>query len=115
MTQSNIQDIADHKVLYLTTIGRRSGLPREIEIWFVIHDCRFYLFAETGEAAAWVKNMRHNGEVTVRTGEQRINAKARVLDRELDSDLWDTVAALAVRKYGWGDGLPVEIIPGRVM
>jgi hypothetical protein len=36
MTQSNIQHIADHKVLYLTTIGRRSGLPREIEIWFVI-------------------------------------------------------------------------------
>jgi hypothetical protein len=59
--------------------------------------------------------MRHNGEVTVRTGEQRINAKARVLDRELDSDLWDTVAALAVRKYGWGDGLPVEIIPARAM
>jgi hypothetical protein len=54
MPRSAIQDLADKRVLHLTTIGRRMGLPREIEIWFVVHGDRFYLFAETGEAAAWV-------------------------------------------------------------
>jgi deazaflavin-dependent oxidoreductase (nitroreductase family) len=103
--------MADKKVLHLTTVGRRTGLPREIEIWFVVQGDRLYLFAETGEAAAWVKNIRCNPEVAVRIGERPISATARVLDREIDRELWDQVAAVAARKYGWGDGLPVEITP----
>lgn len=99
------------RLLYLTTIGHRSGLPREIEIWFVVCGERFYLFAETGEAAGWVRNIRRNPEVSVRIGERQINATARVLDRDTDRELWSRVAALAERKYGWGDGLPVEIAP----
>ena len=79
MTRVSIQDVADKQVLYLTTIGRRTGLPREIEIWFVIRCERFYLFAETGEAAGWVKNIRRNPEVSVRIGERQIGATARVL------------------------------------
>jgi deazaflavin-dependent oxidoreductase (nitroreductase family) len=111
MNWASLQDIADKQVLYLTTIGGRSGLPREIEIWFVVCRDRFYLFAETGEAAAWVKNLRRNPAVTVRIGERQFGATARVLDRETDRELWDQVAAIADRKYEWGDGLPVEITP----
>jgi deazaflavin-dependent oxidoreductase (nitroreductase family) len=106
-----IQDHEDEKVCYLTTIGRRTGLPRDIEIWFIVHSDRFYLFAETGEAAAWVKNIRCNPDVVLRLQEWRIGATARVLDRESDRELWDQVAAIAERKYGWGDGLPVELTP----
>lgn len=105
------QSIADEQVLYLTTFGRRTGLPREIEIWFVFCSDRFYLFAETREAAGWVKNIRQNARVKVRIGDQQIDATARVLDRQADRKLWDEVAAIADRKYGWGDGLPVEIMP----
>jgi len=104
-------NVVNRKVLYLTTTGRRTGLPREIEIWFVVYCNRFYLFAETGEAAAWIKNIRRNPKVEVRIEEQRNEATARVLDRELDHELWTQVAALADRKYGWGDRLPVEISP----
>jgi len=108
---ARIEDIADAQVLYLTTIGRKTGLPREIEIWFVTFTGRFYLFAETGEAARWVRNIRHEPKVTVRIGDCRIEAVARVLDRQTDRSLWNQVAAIAKRKYGWGDGLPVEIMP----
>jgi deazaflavin-dependent oxidoreductase (nitroreductase family) len=108
-----IQNVAGKKVLHLTTTGSRTGLPREIEIWFVVCGERFYLFAETGEAAKWVKNIRHNHKVTIRIGEQQIGAAARVLDCHADRELWDRVAAIADRKYGWGDGLPVEITPLR--
>ena len=34
--QVSLQSIADEQVLYLSTIGRTTGLPREIEIWFVV-------------------------------------------------------------------------------
>jgi deazaflavin-dependent oxidoreductase (nitroreductase family) len=86
-------------------------LPREIEIWFVVWCERLYLFAETREAAGWVKNIRRNPNVTVRIGEWHRDATARVLDRHTDCKLWEQVVAIAVRKYGWGDGLPVEITP----
>ena len=107
----DFQNVVDKKVLHLTTIGHRTGLSREIEIWFVIYCNRFYLFAETGEAAAWIKNIRRNPEVEIRIGQKRVGATAQVLDRELDHELWAQVAAVADRKYGWSDGLPVEISP----
>ncbi len=105
------QNMAEEQVLYLTTAGRRTGLPREIEIWFVVCHERFYLFAEKGEAAGWVKNLRRHPEVKVRVGEQQFDATARVLDRQADRELWKEVVASAERKYGWGEGLPVEITP----
>jgi len=108
---SNIEAVADEQVLYLTTTGRKTGLPREIEIWFVTFSGRFYLFAERGEAANWVRNIRHEPKVTVRIGECQIEALAQVLERQTDSSLWEQVAAIAKRKYGWGDGLPVQIAP----
>ena len=111
MTCANLESVADKQVLYLTTVGRRTGLPREIEIWFVLWCDRLYLFAETREAAGWVKNIRRNPKVKVRIGEWRIDATARVLDPHTDRKLWDQVAAIANRKYGWGDGLPVEVTP----
>ena len=61
--------------------------------------------------AAWVKNIRRNPAISVRIGEPRFGATARVLDCEVDRELWDQVAAIADRKYGWGDGLLVEITP----
>jgi deazaflavin-dependent oxidoreductase (nitroreductase family) len=106
-----IPDIENEKVLELTTIGGKTGLLRTIEIWFVVSEGRFYLFAERGEAANWVKNIRRNPKVTVRIGDGQADATARVLDRDADRKLWENVAAIAHRKYGWGDGLPVEIIP----
>ena len=35
--------------LYLTTTGRRTGLPREIEIWFTERGGHFYVIAEHRE------------------------------------------------------------------
>jgi deazaflavin-dependent oxidoreductase (nitroreductase family) len=106
------QSIASKQVLYLTTIGRTMGLPREIEIWFVVCRDRFYLLAETGDAAGWVRKIRRNpNKVTVRIGERQTDATAAIIDRHADRKLWDEVAAIADRKYGWGDGLSAEITP----
>ncbi len=111
MSKANIQSAADEQFLYLTTIGRKTGLRREIEIWFIVCRERFYLFCEHGEDAGWLKNIRSNPNVSVRVADRRINATARVLDHERDRELWDEVQAIANRKYGWGEGLPVEITP----
>ncbi|MGH7984688.1 MAG: nitroreductase family deazaflavin-dependent oxidoreductase [Candidatus Binataceae bacterium] len=111
MARASLKSVADKQVLYLTTIGRTTGLQREIEIWFVAYSERFYLLAETGEAAGWVKNVRRKPRVTVRIRGRRIDATARMLDRQADRKLWGEVAAIADHKYGWSEGLPVEITP----
>ena len=111
MTGASLPSVADKQILYLTTIGRTTGLPRQIEIWFVVCRERFYLFAERGEAAGWVKNVRRNPKVTVRIGQWQIDATARVLNRQADRKLWELVAGMADHKYRWGEGLPVEVTP----
>ncbi len=103
--------LASQQFLYLTTIGRRTGLPREIEIWFVSFDGKYFVLAEHGEKAAWVKNIRANPRVRVRVSDQSFEATARVLDQERDQSKYDQAQRLEQEKYGWGAGLPVEITP----
>ena len=111
MSSATFESLADKQVLHLTTIGRVTGRPREIEIWFIVYHEKFYLFSERREAAGWVKNIRRNPNVSVRFGKCSVKAVARVLDYRKERQLWDKVQVIAERKYGWGDGLPVEITP----
>ena len=99
------------RVLYLTTTGRISGLPRQIETWFVESKGRFYILAERFHQAHWVENIERDPHVRVRIGRHEWSATARVLDRERDRETWHMAQELARKKYGWGDGLPVEITP----
>jgi deazaflavin-dependent oxidoreductase (nitroreductase family) len=98
--------------LYLTTTGRKTGLPRQIEIWFVLWQGKFYILAEHFHNAQWVKNIAANSHVHVRVGDQEFDATARALAPNDDGELWTTAQDLAYQKYGWGNGLPVEITPG---
>ena len=99
------------QVLYLTTIGRRTGLPREIEIWFVESGGKLYLLAEKFREANWVQNIERNPRVKVRLDGREMEATARVLDPQRDQVTWDLAQELGRKKYGWGEGLPVEIDP----
>jgi deazaflavin-dependent oxidoreductase (nitroreductase family) len=100
---------ANHQFLYLTTTGRKSGLSREIEIWFVERDGRFYILAEHGHKAQWVQNILANPRVHVRIGDEKWDGVARVLDPEQDADDYLNARRLEREKYGWGEGLPIEI------
>ena len=97
------------RVLHLTTIGRKSGQPRTIEIWFVAYQGRLYLNAERGHKAHWVQNIQANPAVSVRVRAQRFRGRARILDPAQDQAEWRTVADLSRNKYKWGEGLPVAI------
>lgn len=101
----------DAEFLYLTTTGRRSGQPREIEIWFTRHEGRYYLIAEHGNQASWVQNLRTNPQVHIRVAGSSIEATARVTDAKAEAALCGQIQALSEKKYGWGDGLIVEITP----
>jgi deazaflavin-dependent oxidoreductase (nitroreductase family) len=97
--------------LYLTTTGRVTGRPREVEIWFAEHGGRFYLVAER-ESANWVRNIQSQPQVQVRVGDAEFNAIARFVHSGRESLLAAAVKALFDAKYRWSDGLIVELTPG---
>jgi deazaflavin-dependent oxidoreductase (nitroreductase family) len=99
--------------LYLTTTGRLSGRPRRIEIWFTRHGGRYYLVAEHGRRAQWVQNLLADPAVRARVGTRSFRARARVVDRGAERDLVGAVRRRSEAKYGWGDGLVVELGPAR--
>ena len=71
--------LADEDFCYLTTTGRKSGKPHEIEIWFGIREGTLYLLSGGGDGADWVKNLRREPAVRVRINSQTTSASARVL------------------------------------
>ena len=103
--------IASDPFLYLTTTGRRTGQPREIEIWFTERAGRYYVIAEHGERAQWVRNVRAQPRVSVRVAGRQFTGHARVVDMRAESSLVGVVRSLSERKYGWGEGLVVELTP----
>lgn len=97
--------------LYLTTTGRVSGRPRRIEIWFTQQQRRFYLIAEHGLRSQWVQNLLADPAVRFRVGTRSGRGRARVVDRRAEPALARAIRRRSEAKYGWGDGLVVEIEP----
>lgn len=103
--------------LYLTTTGRTSGSARSVEIWFVEDAKAFYIVSERRHDAGWVKNVEREPRVTfsVGTRDHRTSvapdtaARARIVDGSREPELARRVSALMEGKYGWSDGLIVEL------
>ena len=104
---------AEPQLLYLTTTGRATGLPREIEIWFTALDGRYYLISELRERAQWVRNIVHDPCVRFRVGAdgETMDGRARVVRADAEPALAAAVKARSDAKYGWSDGLLVEVTP----
>ena len=96
--------------LYLTTRGRKTNRPREIEIWFTEHETRFYVIAEY-PSSHWVQNLGAHPEVQVRVAGKTLVARARVLSPQADPNLQRAVRELFDKKYGWSEGVVVELKP----
>lgn len=109
MEPSILERLHRERFLYLTTVGRKSGQPRTIEIWFVVYEGRLYVNAERGLRAHWVRNIQVNPAISVRVRGHEYRGRARILDSERDRLEWQAVANLSRQKYGWGEGLPVAL------
>ena len=67
---------------YLTTTGRVSGRPHEIEIWFGIQSNTLYLLSGGGDHSDWVRNLRAHPQVTVRIKKKTFTGRARIVHDE---------------------------------
>lgn len=71
---------------YLTTTGRTSGQPREIEIWFGANGDTLYLLSGGRDKSHWVRNIGADPAVTVRIGDRRHPARGRVVGADTEED-----------------------------
>lgn len=69
-------------VAELTTVGRRTGLPRTVELRLVYLDGRFYASSTRIQNKHWCLNMIQNPSVEVKAGGERFVCQARQLTDE---------------------------------
>lgn len=93
--------LGGEKFCYLTTTGRRTGQPHEIEIWFAAVGDTIYLMnggtKRPPGASDWVRNLQVNPAVHVRIGGERFSGEARVVP--FDSAEHERARELLVGKY----------------
>lgn len=92
----------------LETIGRATGMARELEIWFAALGDRVFLLSGGRDAAHWVRNLRVNPAARVRIAGRWYEGVARIIDSADDPD--DRVARelLAAKYQGWTPGRPLS-------
>jgi deazaflavin-dependent oxidoreductase (nitroreductase family) len=103
--------VSNEHFLYLTTKGWKTGRHHKIEIWFVSHAGKYYVISERKEKAHWVQNIIHNPKVMFTVNSKSFEGTARTVDKHSEYKLAGEIASLMNSKYGWSDGLIVELTP----
>ena len=107
--------LASESYCYLTTTGRVSGEPREIEIWFGLDGDTLYMLSGGRDRSNWVKNLIREPQVRVRLGDRSFEGRARIVT---DQDEDARARGLLLEKYTpgysgdlseWGE----TALPGR--
>jgi deazaflavin-dependent oxidoreductase (nitroreductase family) len=98
----SLDRLAREEYCYVTTMGRATGKPHKIEIWFGLRNNTAYLLSGGRDKSDWVKNLLRNPSVTVRIANQSFQAVARIVTEKKE----DTMARhlLAEKYQEWEDG-----------
>jgi deazaflavin-dependent oxidoreductase (nitroreductase family) len=60
----------------ITVIGRKSGRPISIPVWFVLEDGKLYLLPVSGSDTQWYKNVQKNPSLRIDAGGDAAELKA---------------------------------------
>ncbi len=97
-----LKTLAAEDFCYLTTTGRVTGNPHEIEIWFGAGESSIYLLSGGGRDSDWVKNLLKDPAVRVRIARTVFAGTARLV-----TDPEEETAAryiLAEKYQEWEEG-----------
>lgn len=71
--------LAARRTIDLTTVGRKTGEPRRIEIWWFHVDGRFIVTGTPGRRD-WLANIRVNPDIVIHVDGMEIRARAIPID-----------------------------------
>ena len=83
---AGLRALVHEQYCYLTTTGRVTGRPHEIEIWFALDGDILYMLSDS-QGSDWVKNLRRTPRVTVRIAGERFEGSARVVEDGEEDEL----------------------------
>ena len=95
--QKPASDLGELDFAYLTTSGRITGAPHEIEIWFALEGGTVYLLSGGGDRSDWVRNLMVSPSVSLRIGDVKMSTRARVVAPGTEEDAF--ARRLLVDKY----------------
>ncbi|HSL31496.1 MAG TPA: nitroreductase family deazaflavin-dependent oxidoreductase [Anaerolineales bacterium] len=81
-----LSGLLNEEYCYLTTTGRVTGRPHEIEIWFALQGSTLYLLSGS-KTSDWVKNLLKNPSVMVRIGEHTFMGTARLVQEKEEEEI----------------------------
>ena len=67
-----------HQLAWLTTIGRRSGRDREVELWWSTDGAIVYLISGGRDHSDWVRNLLADPRAAFRTADGSVGVRARL-------------------------------------
>ena len=94
----DLQTLNRESLVHLTVLGRKSGKPQTVKIWFATDPSKgkVYVTSARGSDAQWVKNLRKNPQATLQIGNTLL--KGTAIWREDDGVRTDVIP-LFLRKY----------------
>lgn len=96
-----LSQLSTQDYCYLTTTGRVSGRPHQIEIWFGVQDRTVYLLSGS-DRSDWVRNLLKEPAVTVRIAKHTFTGTARLVrDKEEETS---ARYMLAEKYQEWEEG-----------
>ena len=115
--KESIAALAKENYCYITTTGRVTGKPHEIEIWFWINEGALYLLSGDMDRSDWVRNLKKNPSVTVRIAKHTFTGTARIVSDAKEDKMARYLLAEKYQEWeqgkrlsGWArTALPVRI------
>ena len=111
-------ELARHRTIHLTTIGRRSGQPRRIEIWW-FHIAGRFINTGTPGARDWYANVNSDPNVIIHVAGHDLPAIAAPVrevgtrSKAFDSELTGWYSTQSQRQRLIDESPMVEIVFGR--
>ena len=93
---SDLPALAGEQFCYLTTRGRKTSSPHEIEIWFALAGAAIYMLHGSRTSSDSVRNLLTEPRVTVRIADRTFEGTARVISGPAEDQ---TARRLLLRKY----------------
>ena len=81
--KEDLAGVTSSRLIHLTTVGRRTGRPHTVELWFAVRERKVYL-SHDGEETDWMKNTRRNDRVSFEIGGKSFTGRAQFLKDGMD-------------------------------
>jgi deazaflavin-dependent oxidoreductase (nitroreductase family) len=107
VTAADLSRVENQSTVELTTMGRKSGQPRAVTIWFVRDDAALYVQAGKGGKTDWYRNLLAKPEVGLRFDGLTVRGKAKPVDDAAETKRIHQLFAdkyFSARVMGWFGG-----------